>query len=206
MENNEEKKDNKIKERSAKKTECNGIVNCLPLDAKNGIKLTPPQGFEVDKVEVIDGVLNVTFKPQERKLPKSWEEFCEMYPNYVGEFFIGSNSSFIEFGSRFKDRNPEKDRNILPDYATAEAVLALCQLIQLRNCYNGDWVPDCKKVPKPYTIDFSDGEIRITRYDHLQTTPLYFKTEELAKEFLRNFRPLIEKLKPLYGIKEGGEE
>lgn len=35
---------------------------------------------------------------------------------------------------------------------------------------------------------------------------LYFKTQELRDEFLRNFRDLIEKLKPLYGIKEGGEQ
>lgn len=179
----------------------------LPPDANGGMSITPPQGFEVDKVEVIDGVLNVTFKAKERSLPKTFEEFCEMFPDYTGEYFIEpNNDKKIDQVVVVMEERTYRNAELLPDRATAEAVLALCQLIQLRNAYNGDWVPDCKKVPKPYTIDFSDGKIRITRYDHLQTTPLYFKTEELAKEFLRNFRPLIEKLKPLYGIKEGGEK
>lgn len=32
------------------------------------------------------------------------------------------------------------------------------------------------------------------------------KSIELRDEFLNNFRPLIKKLKPLYGIKKGGEQ
>ena len=38
------------------------------------------------------------------------------------------------------ERNVTEDKNLLPDRATAEAVLALCQLVQLRDAYNGDWV------------------------------------------------------------------
>lgn len=93
------------------------------------------------------------------------------------------------------------------DRATAEAVLALCQLIQLRNCYNGDWVPDWKDCnEEKYTIGFGKGIICPFERQLISSSPLYFKTEELRDEFLRYFRPLIEKLKPLYGIKEGGEE
>lgn len=204
MENNEEKKDNKIKKLSAKKTECNCIVNCLPFDAKNGIKLTPPQGCEVDKVEVVDGVLTVTFKGKERKLPKSWEEFCEMFPIKYGECYIGIPSSIEEIDEPIDDRRPEEDCNVLPDSATAEAVLALCQLIQLRNAYNGDWVPDWTDEERKYTIVLYEYEIcsgEVPSIPHI----LVFKSRELRDEFLRNFRPLIEKLKPLYGIKEGGE-
>ena len=95
------------------------------------------------------------------------------------------------------------------DRATAEAVLALCQLIQLRNAYNGDWVPEWKGYCtncRKYTIEFNGGEIETSRTESLSSSPLYFKTEDLRDEFLRNFRQLIEKLMPLYGIKEGGEE
>ena len=101
-------------------------------------------------------------------------------------------------------RIPDIDVTILPDRATAEAVLALCQLIQLRNCYNGDWVPNWLSNTNKYVIDCNSHEFTTTTY---WTTPvlLYFETEELRDEFLRNFCDLIEKLKPLYGIMEGGE-
>ena len=40
-------------------------------------KITAPEGCEIEKVEIVDGVAVVTFREKERKLPKSWEEFCE---------------------------------------------------------------------------------------------------------------------------------
>ena len=171
-------------------------------------KLEIPADCEVDKIETQDGHIVVTFKEKERKLPRSWEQFCE----------IGSSKGTYSFDTHGKILSGERpsgkihadiDKTLLPDRATAEAVLALCQLIQLRDCYNGDWVPywkgyctNCRK----YTIEFNGGEIVTSRTESLSSSPLYFKTEELRDEFLLNFRPLIEKLRPLYGIKEGGEE
>ena len=173
-------------------------------------KITAPEGCEIEKVEIVDDIVVVRFREKERKLPKSFEEFCEMFIMKLPyNFAIRKQDLYsddIVFLNSYNNRLIEEMEKFTGDRATAEAVLALCQLIQLRNCYNGDWVPDCKKVPKPYTVDFADGEIRTTRYDHLQPTPLYFKSEERRDEFLKYFRPLIEKLKPLYGIKEGGEK
>jgi meiotically up-regulated gene 157 (Mug157) protein len=92
------------------------------------------------------------------------------------------------------------------DRATAEAILALCQLIQLRNCYNGDWVPDwTDPTQDKFIIEICKNEIECSCVA-ISNAVLYFKTEYLRDEFMRNFRTLIEKLKPLYGIKEGGEE
>lgn len=170
------------------------------------MKLEIPEGCEVDKIETQDSHIVVTFKEKERKLPKNWEEFCEMYPvNPDKEVYIGSSSEFREV-VRVNERLESVDRNVLPDRATAEAVLALCQLIQLRNCYNGDWVPDWTDGLSKYVIQLDGG--RFVKYDWYGTasSPLYFKTIKLRDEFLHNFRPLIEKLKPLYGIKEGGEK
>ena len=99
------------------------------------------------------------------------------------------------------------DKNHLPDRSTAEAVLALCQLIQLRNAYNGDWIPDWDdENQEKYTIEFMIATTIVDRHAIYSTSPLYFKSKELRDEFLLYFRPLIEKLKPLYGIKEGGEK
>lgn len=172
-------------------------------------KITAPEGCEIEKVELVDGVAVVTFREKEQKIPKSWEEFCEMFPIKAGECYFDTASVIVEYKltgeRRTAPRRAETDPNVLPDCATAEAVIALCQLIQLRNCYNGDWVPNWTDEERKYTIDFYENEIWS---GDVGNTPgiLYFKTRELRDEFLRYFRPLIEKLKPLYGIKEGGTE
>lgn len=180
-------------------------------------KITAPEGCEIEKVELIDGVAVITFREKERKLPKSWEEFCKMFPIKDGECVINSScvvaelnpSKELNYMGLMKEKRHVSTLGILPDRATAEAILALCQLIQLRNCYNGDWVPEWKGYStncRKYTIEFNGGEIETSRTESLSISPLYFKTAELRDEFLRYFRLLIEKLKPLYGIKEGGEE
>ncbi len=167
-------------------------------------RITAPDGCEIAKVELVDGVAVVTFKPQDRKLPKSWEEFCDMFTIQGGECYIDNLSDIRQCVPGW-ERRIGRDKCLLPDYATAEAVLALCQLIQLRDCYNGDWVPDWTDNESKFAIDFIESEIYSGEVRGCCTS-LFFKTRDLRDEFLRNFRPLIEKLKPIYGIKEGGEK
>jgi hypothetical protein len=110
------------------------------------------------------------------------------------------------FLNSYHNRLLEDMEKFTGNRATAEAILALCQLIQLRNAYNGDWVPDWNKNETKVVIDFCrDGDLR-TFYAQGEVSLLAFKDKETAEEFLRYFRDLIEKLKPMYGIKEGGEE
>lgn len=168
-------------------------------------KLEIPADYEVDKVETQDGHIVVTFKKIERLLPKSWKEFCDIFPIKDGESYIQSTGEIeVYLYNRIISRYV-KDKNILPDRATAEAVLALCQLIQLRNCYNGDWMPDYKTADTKFTIEFDNNRI-VKNTTKGWPCILIFKTEELRNEFLRNFRPLIEKLKPLYGIKKNDNQ
>lgn len=170
-------------------------------------RISAPEGCEIEKVELVDGVAVVTFKEKERKLPKSWEEFCNMYPVYTGEYYIIPDNS-EKIGQIMKmpegKKRTSQNAEVLPDRATAEAVLALCQLIQLRNAYNGDWMPDWTNNKPKYVTQLNGCEFAIHEWHSLASSPLYFKSAELCDEFLRNFRQLIEKLKPLYGIKEGG--
>ena len=168
-------------------------------------KITAPKGCEIEKVEIVDGVAVITFREKEWELPKSWEEFCDMFPIKKGECSLDTWSQIIVAECEL-DRSNRRDIITLPDRATAEAILALCQLIQLRNCYNGDWVPDWGKLEegKPI-ISLFCGEFERDSVARVGSM-FYFKSEELRDEFLRNFSPLIEKLKPLYGIKEGGAE
>lgn len=169
-------------------------------------KITAPEGCEIEKVKLVDGVAVVTFREKKRKLPKTWEEFCEMYSVTKKEYYIDDFSRVLKRTEVRDCRDSEEDKNMLPDRATAEAVLALCQLIQLRNAYNGDWVPDWTDERKEkYTIEFYKDEIFSGK---VSSTPniLTFKSRELRDQFLENFGDLIEKSKPLYGIKEGGEK
>lgn len=169
-------------------------------------KIEAPEGCEIDKVELVDGVAVVTFREKDRRLPKSWEEFCRLNRDTKqGESCIMADSSIRTPGFTF-ERVVDKDKNLLPDRATAEAVLALCQLIQLRDCYNGDWVPEWGDKGYKFMIEFRRDKAFDGLAQAIATTPLYFKSEDLRDEFLENFRDLIEKLKPLYGIKEGGEK
>lgn len=167
-------------------------------------KIEAPYGCEIEKVEIVDGVAVVTFKEKDRKLPKTWEEFCEMFPIKIdGKYILGDSTINSAFGHK---RHREADKNVLPDLATAEAILALCQLIQLRNAYNGDWLPDWNNYKQDkHTIEFHGDEIFCDMVVR-NTAILSFKTEDLRDQFLENFGDLIEKLKPLYGIGEGGEE
>jgi len=170
-------------------------------------KITAPEGCEIEKVEIVDGVAVVTFREKERELPKSWEEFCKMFPVTEKEYYVTSASEVVNSlkRGRTNTRFYIIDANNLPDHATAEAILALCQLIQLRDCYNGDWVPDWKDYRQDkHAIVFCGGEI-FSDTVAKDSTILYFKSADLRDEFLHCFRPLIDKLKPLCGIKGGGE-
>lgn len=164
-------------------------------------KITAPEGCEIEKVEIVDGVAVVTFREKELEIPETWEEFCEMYPIKDGECFIGVSSNIVEVYKSKGDRCPKEDGKVLPDCDTAEAVLALCQLIQLRNCYNGDWMADWTNNHQTKHVIYFEREDVIKGEWTISSEILYFKTAELRDQFLHNFRPLIEKLKPLYGLK-----
>lgn len=116
-------------------------------------------------------------------LPKTWEEFCENNPVSDKEACIAYNGKIITTSSR--PRISVIDKNTLPSYEAAEAHRALMQLHQLRNCYRGDsFSVYCYSI-----IRISPHHFMITR---ATDRFLSFPTEEMAKEFLSNFKDLIE--------------
>ena len=167
-------------------------------------RITAPEGCEIEKVKIVDGVAVVTFKPQDRKLPKSWEEFCKMFP--VPFAFRPKCDPLDNRWITTQVNIPSVMADFTEDPEFSDALVALIKLILLRNAYNGDWVPDwdCDNGEVKYFIEFYRNDIVDETYANNPSSMLYFKTEELRDEFLRNFRPLIEKIKPLYGIKKGG--
>ena len=148
-------------------------------------------------------VSDIEYKIVEKKkeLPKTWEEFCENYPYHVGEGRIESNQCVCRVSSPLANgrRDCLVDKTLLPNKEYAEAILALCQLIQLRDCYRQGWKPNWynEDITK-YTIEFYNGTSCQRGNKWTLQTILSFQTEELRNEFYDNFGDLIKKTKPLF--------
>ena len=159
------------------------------------------QTIEIE-IEVPDGYKAVYDENTQRVeivkvgLPKTWEEFCKKYPVKEGEYFIGEFSDIVCVKDA-QERNCATDRNILPNKKTAESILALMQLIQLRDYYREGWKPDWKNDDtSKYVISLYRNEINCESFcifNHI----LSFRSERIRDEFLENFNDLIEKSKEL---------
>lgn len=152
-----------------------------------------PEGYKLVQVSATE----YRIQKEERILPKTWEEFCKLSPFIKKEeHFINSSSCIIANSNGSRD--PIVDANMLPSKDVAEAILTLCQLIQLRDYYNNGWKADWNNDRfDKYCIGFENEEIS-TSVRCANRSVLVFKTEKLRNEFLKNFKDLIVKLKPLY--------
>ena len=118
--------------------------------------------------------------------PRSWEEFATNHAR-MG-YYISSDGKPLMCAASGKLSSP----HVCPSKESAEAHLAMIQLEQLRNCWWNGWKPnwnDEKQVK--YCICYFHGKFKIsilyeTRYF------LSFPTMEIAEEFLKCFRDLIE--------------
>ena len=157
---------------------------------KQTIEIEVPDGYkavyneDTQKIEIV-----------KVNLPKSWEEFCENNPIGWGETIIYNNSKEI-MALGVGDNRDSSIKNILPNKATAEAFLALMQLIQLRDCYRQGWKPDWKNNENKFVIEIIDGEIT-TYWDNRRSRTLSFQSIEVRDKFFENFSDLIEKAKEL---------
>jgi hypothetical protein len=160
------------------------------------LKIEPPEGYEVDKEHSTFECIK--FKLIKSELPTTWEEFCKTHPIKQGECYISPGSySNITLYNYECQRHTSVSKSVLPSKEYAETMLALCQLIQLRECYNDGWKPDwTNSSVKKYCIYPNAGSIT-TGALKTANEALFFKTEKLMNEFLKNFRDLIEIAKPL---------
>jgi hypothetical protein len=104
------------------------------------IKINVPDGYKIDKENSTFECIK--FKPIVKELPKTWEEYCKTHPRRKEECWINEISGIINITNANFKRDPNVDKNLFPNEEYAKAMLALCQLIQLRDCYNDGWVPD----------------------------------------------------------------
>ena len=135
-------------------------------------------------------------------LPKSWEEFCQKYPIQDHEAFINYANGDITIckecagsGLGVWKRKPEKDRCKCVSQKSAEAHLAMIQLEQLRNCWWNGWKPEWHNSEK-YVIKWEVDNLIVFTARRVHAF-LVFPTREMAEEFLKCFRDLIEKARDL---------
>lgn len=154
---------------------------------KQTIEIEVPDGYKAEynkdtqKIEVV-----------KVELPKTWEEFCENYPVKSDEYLIDSWGNF----TIPSETERYLTRFLAPNKETAEAFIALMQLIQLRDCYRQGWKPDWKDGSKKHCIVAYDSYMLKETYLKLNTT-LSFQSEEIRDKFMKNFSDLIEKAKEL---------
>lgn len=123
--------------------------------------------------------------------PRSWEEFCEKYSIKKEEAFVNTLSNIV-CEDREDKRRADTDKNICPSIKSAEAHLAMIQLEQLRDCYRGLFVT---VIGMPvWCITRYRGELIVSkRIWGTNETFLSFQSPKAAEEYLKNFKPLIEK-------------
>ena len=127
-----------------------------------------------------------------KELPKSWEGLKGVRGAYISDV---SRVEMYEAPNAFM-----MNKNTWPTQKEAEAALALSQLCQLRDAYNGEHLEDwCD-----WNNELQNKYIIYTRRNKLcfGVSPTFsevmtFKTPELRDEFYENFKDLLEIAKPL---------
>ena len=148
------------------------------------LNIIAPEGYEIDKEN--STFEKIVFK-KINELPKTWEDLKIISGGYISTLSKVITDDYIITSPFTKGTFPTKE--------LAEAALALAQLLQLRDRYNGDnkgFIFD--KVN--YCIIISNNSIYKCLNNYAQQV-LAFRTIELRDEFYNNFKELIEIAKPL---------
>jgi len=153
------------------------------------IEIIAPEGYEVDKER--SSFEKIVFRAlPEKGLPKTWEELKQ-----INGYFTDDASQIY---GPLNLATTDDSLNTWPTREEAEASIALAQLCQLRDRYNGGWKPDWYTEDPKHVIYYSKDGVEGTSFFTLPHV-LTFKTAELRDEFRKNFADLIEKAKPLLG-------
>ena len=155
------------------------------------LTIEPKNGKVIDLENSDLSVGKIVFKKKEKELPTKWEDLVNVKGCYVNASYISKYNKYTALDS---------NKNIFPTEAEAEACLALSQLCQLRDAYNGeplaDWCDWKNSNQKKYCIVIYRGEIYKDDYVNISNI-LSFKTEKLRDKFVENFEDLILTAKPL---------
>lgn len=141
--------------------------------------------------ELRDLALSAYTEEELNPTPKTWDEFCDRHKIHE-EYHIDSDSDIIKNEGDYY-RNSLLDRNLLISKEDANQHLVLMQLHRLRDCYRQGWKPNWEDTNTlKYCIFFANKEQNLNIYPSYERREfLSFQSEQLAQEFLNNFRELI---------------
>jgi hypothetical protein len=149
------------------------------------IKIEIPVGYEIDTEK--STFEQIVFKEIKKELPKSWEEL-----GVIGGYWVYYNSTTIHD----EDKIISDHKNIFKTKAQAQASIALAQLSQLRDVYRQGWKPDWKNTDTKHAV-IKLNEILTTSFESCYPKFLSFQSREIAEQFLKNFKDLVEEASPL---------
>lgn len=150
------------------------------------ITIVVPDGYEIDKVK--STFEKIVFKKKGVELPMSWEDL-----DMVHGYSISGNSGIYE---AINCPTSPHNKNVFPSYGEANAMLAMSQLCQLRDAWNGDWKPDWFDSFQYKYVIYNFSNKLNTTINYQMVAPMYFKTAELRDNFLVKFAELLEIAKP----------
>ena len=149
------------------------------------LNIIAPEGYEIDKEN--STFEKIVFKKTSNNLPKTWEELKIISGAYISVLSNVTTVNSVKTDFSTKDIFPTKE--------LAYAALALAQLLQLRDRYNGD-NKGFIFLENNYCIYNNKNSIHFNIYA-ISNSLLAFRTRELRDEFYNNFKDLIEIAKPL---------
>lgn len=146
-----------------------------------------PEGYEIDQENSTP--FSIVFKKEIKPIrAMKWEDT----ENITG-FYI-NNTSVLS--GKLVTTATEDNRNIWPTRELAEASLALCQLVRLRDNWRDGWVPDYNCGNSKHHIEINGNDLLLTIHYYNQSI-LSFESVEIAHAFLEQFHNLITTAKPL---------
>ena len=153
------------------------------------------------EIEVPDGKKavwkdnKVVFEDIKPQFPKTWEEYFTFHfpvDKLPENRYVCAETSIFSCHTTNSDyESVLQTKNILTSDKTIKQHLALMQLHQLRDCYRQGWEPDWKDNYDKYIIIKNRGKYGVFAASWISRF-LAFQDTETAKEFLTNFRELIE--------------
>ena len=155
------------------------------------IEIEIPDGFILDKEKYKNNIIAFLPKPIDplAHLPKSWEELKE-----IGGYYVNEDSEIRRLNDNILTY--EDNKCVVPTNSQAKAILALCQLLQLRDRYNDGEQLIINGRNERYCIWNACGKIKTITYATTNCI-LKFKTNELRDHFLQHHIALIEEAKEL---------
>ena len=118
------------------------------------------------------------------RLPKTWDEYCAKHGEVGDKIKASLDSAYTTI-----------NRYAFSDYKQTQAHIAMIRLHLLRDEYRQGWKPTWTDKSIKYGImwnTLTEKKKLIVAWHSYAPLFLSFPTEEIAREFLSNFRDLIE--------------